>query len=65
MGDYLFFCPAIMKFMGDFPMKGQTEQDLVATILKVNNNEQSFYTKNKQDFCVLLYYTDLYVIFCS
>lgn len=24
-----------MKFMGDFPLKGQTEQDLVATILKV------------------------------
>ncbi len=29
-------CPAIMKFMGDFPLKGQTEQDLVTTILKVH-----------------------------
>uniref|UniRef100_A0A8C6NR07 MyTH4 domain-containing protein n=1 Tax=Nothobranchius furzeri TaxID=105023 RepID=A0A8C6NR07_NOTFU len=28
-----------MRFMGDFPMKGLTEQDLVATILKVNNHE--------------------------
>ncbi|XP_075942840.1 unconventional myosin-XV [Anarhichas minor] len=25
----------IMKFMGDFPLKGQTEQDLVTTILKL------------------------------
>ncbi|KAK9534679.1 hypothetical protein VZT92_007109 [Zoarces viviparus] len=25
----------IMKFMGDFPMKGQTEQELVTTILKL------------------------------
>lgn len=24
-----------MKFMGDFPLKGQTEQDLVTNILKV------------------------------
>ncbi|XP_070398919.1 unconventional myosin-XV [Nothobranchius furzeri] len=27
---------AIMRFMGDFPMKGLTEQDLVATILKLS-----------------------------
>uniref|UniRef100_A0A3B3HW44 MyTH4 domain-containing protein n=1 Tax=Oryzias latipes TaxID=8090 RepID=A0A3B3HW44_ORYLA len=31
-----------MKFMGDFPQKGQTEQDLVATILRVNEHEQDF-----------------------
>ncbi|XP_058510682.1 unconventional myosin-XV [Solea solea] len=29
---------AIMKFMGDFPLKGQTEQDLVATILKLSSD---------------------------
>uniref|UniRef100_A0A3P8PMD9 Myosin XVAa n=1 Tax=Astatotilapia calliptera TaxID=8154 RepID=A0A3P8PMD9_ASTCA len=29
-----------MKFMGDFPMKGQTEQDLVTTILKVCLHQQ-------------------------
>ncbi|XP_036068960.1 unconventional myosin-XV [Oryzias melastigma] len=29
---------AIMKFMGDFPMKGQTEQDLVATILRLSGD---------------------------
>uniref|UniRef100_I3KF02 Myosin XVA n=1 Tax=Oreochromis niloticus TaxID=8128 RepID=I3KF02_ORENI len=29
---------AIMKFMGDFPMKGQTEQDLVTTILKLSGD---------------------------
>ncbi|XP_075879690.1 unconventional myosin-XV [Nelusetta ayraudi] len=29
---------AIMKFMGDFPLKGQTEQDLVATILKLSGD---------------------------
>uniref|UniRef100_M3ZGT3 Myosin XVA n=1 Tax=Xiphophorus maculatus TaxID=8083 RepID=M3ZGT3_XIPMA len=29
---------AIMKFMGDFPMKGQTEQDLVATTLKLSSD---------------------------
>ncbi|MEQ2278149.1 Unconventional myosin-XV [Xenotaenia resolanae] len=29
---------AIMKFMGDFPMKGQTEQDLLATILKLSSD---------------------------
>ncbi|XP_016533849.1 unconventional myosin-XV-like [Poecilia formosa] len=29
---------AIMKFMGDFPMKGQTEQDLVATMLKLSSD---------------------------
>uniref|UniRef100_A0A3B4GXA4 Unconventional myosin-XV-like n=1 Tax=Pundamilia nyererei TaxID=303518 RepID=A0A3B4GXA4_9CICH len=28
----------IMKFMGDFPMKGQTEQDLVTTILKLSGD---------------------------
>uniref|UniRef100_A0A8C4DJE3 Myosin XVA n=1 Tax=Dicentrarchus labrax TaxID=13489 RepID=A0A8C4DJE3_DICLA len=28
---------AIMKFMGDFPMKGLTEQDLVTTILKLSS----------------------------
>uniref|UniRef100_A0A3B3ULS8 Myosin XVA n=1 Tax=Poecilia latipinna TaxID=48699 RepID=A0A3B3ULS8_9TELE len=28
----------IMKFMGDFPMKGQTEQDLVATMLKLSSD---------------------------
>ncbi|XP_040927699.1 unconventional myosin-XV [Betta splendens] len=27
---------AIMKFMGDFPLKGQTEQDLVTTILRLS-----------------------------
>lgn len=32
------FCLAVMKFMGDFPLKGQTEQDLVTTILKVLRN---------------------------
>lgn len=25
-----------MKFMGDFPLKGQTEPDLVTTMLKVH-----------------------------
>ncbi|XP_028311141.1 unconventional myosin-XV isoform X2 [Gouania willdenowi] len=29
---------AVMKFMGDFPMKGQTEQDLVTTILKLSED---------------------------
>ncbi|XP_038136248.1 unconventional myosin-XV [Cyprinodon tularosa] len=29
---------AILKFMGDFPMKGQTEQDLVATILTLSSD---------------------------
>ncbi|XP_068560532.1 unconventional myosin-XV [Cebidichthys violaceus] len=29
---------AIMKFMGDFPLKGQTEQDLVTTILKLSGD---------------------------
>ncbi|XP_078807147.1 unconventional myosin-XV [Oryzias latipes] len=29
---------AIMKFMGDFPQKGQTEQDLVATILRLSGD---------------------------
>lgn len=27
--------PAIMKFMGDYPIKGQTEQNIISTILKV------------------------------
>ncbi|XP_036422587.1 unconventional myosin-XV isoform X1 [Colossoma macropomum] len=27
---------AIMKFMGDYPMKGQTEQDIVSTILRLS-----------------------------
>lgn len=27
--------PAIMKFMGDFPIKGQSEQDIISTILRV------------------------------
>ncbi|XP_030645611.1 LOW QUALITY PROTEIN: unconventional myosin-XV [Chanos chanos] len=27
---------AIMKFMGDYPMKGQSEQDLVSTILRLS-----------------------------
>lgn len=40
-----------MKFMGDFPLKGQTEQDLVATILKVLTpnvlNFGDFSTKQK------------------
>ncbi|KAK5885272.1 hypothetical protein CesoFtcFv8_019000 [Champsocephalus esox] len=27
---------AIMKFMGDFPLKGQTEQDLVTSVLKLS-----------------------------
>lgn len=30
-----------MKFMGDFPLKGQTEQELVAAILKVHKHEQN------------------------
>uniref|UniRef100_A0A672YL69 Myosin XVAa n=1 Tax=Sphaeramia orbicularis TaxID=375764 RepID=A0A672YL69_9TELE len=30
------FSSAIMKFMGDYPLKGQTEQDLVTTILKLS-----------------------------
>ncbi|XP_068613626.1 unconventional myosin-XV-like [Brachionichthys hirsutus] len=29
---------AIMKFMGDFPLKGQTEQGLVTTILKLSGD---------------------------
>ncbi|XP_034449270.1 unconventional myosin-XV isoform X4 [Hippoglossus hippoglossus] len=29
---------AIMKFMGDFPLKGQNEQDLVTTILKLSGS---------------------------
>ncbi|XP_076608369.1 unconventional myosin-XV [Chaetodon auriga] len=29
---------AIMKFMGDFPLKGQTEQDLVTAILKLSGD---------------------------
>ncbi|XP_072225685.1 unconventional myosin-XV [Leuresthes tenuis] len=29
---------AIMKFMGDFPLKGQTEQELVNTILKLSGD---------------------------
>ncbi|KAM4531771.1 unconventional myosin-XV-like [Odontesthes bonariensis] len=29
---------AIMKFMGDFPLKGQTEQELVHTILKLSGD---------------------------
>lgn len=28
--------PAVMKFMGDHPLRGQTELDIVCTILKVN-----------------------------
>lgn len=28
--------PAVMKFMGDHPPRGQTELDIVCTILKVN-----------------------------
>ncbi|TSK31311.1 Unconventional myosin-XV [Bagarius yarrelli] len=27
---------AVMKFMGDFPIKGQSEQDIISTILRVN-----------------------------
>jgi len=27
-----------MKFMGDYPMKGQAEQDVVSTILRVYNS---------------------------
>lgn len=33
--------PAVMKFMGDFPLKGQTEQDLVTAILKVHMSHMS------------------------
>ncbi|XP_034151053.1 unconventional myosin-XV [Esox lucius] len=29
---------AVMKFMGDYPLKGQTEQDLVSTILKLSGD---------------------------
>ncbi|XP_029292905.1 unconventional myosin-XV [Cottoperca gobio] len=29
---------AIMKFMGDFPLKGQTEQDLVTSVLKLSGD---------------------------
>lgn len=33
---FLFvFIPAIMRFMGDAPLRGQQEQDLVTTVLKV------------------------------
>lgn len=32
---HVVFIPAIMRFMGDVPLKGQTEQDLVNIILKV------------------------------
>lgn len=28
--------PAVMKFMGDHPLRGQTELDAICTILKVN-----------------------------
>lgn len=31
-----FFPPAVMKFMGDHPPRGQTELDIVCTLLKVN-----------------------------
>lgn len=31
------FLTAIMKFMGDYPMKGQSEQEVVSIILKVQN----------------------------
>uniref|UniRef100_A0A3Q1H7Z5 Myosin XVA n=1 Tax=Acanthochromis polyacanthus TaxID=80966 RepID=A0A3Q1H7Z5_9TELE len=36
--DCFFFClfPAVMKFMGDFPLKGLTEQDLVTSILRLS-----------------------------
>jgi len=30
-----------MKFMGDYPMKGQAEQDVVSTILRVYNSLNS------------------------
>ncbi|KAF3700423.1 Unconventional myosin-XV Unconventional myosin-15 [Channa argus] len=30
---------AIMKFMGDYPLKGQTEQELVTTILKLSGDQ--------------------------
>lgn len=32
-----FFCvpPAVMKFMGDLPLKGQSELDVVYALLKV------------------------------
>lgn len=32
----LFSPPAVMKFMGDHPPRGQTELDIVCTLLKVN-----------------------------
>lgn len=31
----LFSPPAVMKFMGDHPPRGQTELDIVCTLLKV------------------------------
>lgn len=31
----LYLLSAIMKFMGDYPMKGQSEQEVISTILKV------------------------------
>ena len=41
------FCPAIMKFMGDAPLKGQTEQDLVTTILKVEAHSHTHIVDNR------------------
>ena len=29
-----------MRFMGDYPVKGQSEQDLVSTMLKVLHSDQ-------------------------
>lgn len=44
--------PALMKFMGDFPLKGQTEQDLVATILKVHTHTHRGMLEDKDADCL-------------
>ncbi|XP_017161737.1 unconventional myosin-XV isoform X3 [Poecilia reticulata] len=42
---------AIMKFMGDFPMKGQTEQDLVAAMLKLSSDHSLI---KDEAYCLLM-----------
>lgn len=32
------FCVAVMRFMGDAPLRGQSEQEVVSTFLKVNTH---------------------------
>ncbi|XP_057203153.1 unconventional myosin-XV [Triplophysa rosa] len=42
---------AIMKFMGDYPMKGQSEQDVVATILRLSGE---FGLMRDEAYCQIL-----------